>query len=85
MQRAHGRNQPDNAIFVALLAREFFHPGNGSYDFHEKGKRSGVCGAGTLAIKMDYIGGERLGAQLPNHGSDLSAMVRSMIDQMLHR
>ncbi len=37
MQCAHGGNQPDNAIFVALFAREFFHPGNSSYDFHEKG------------------------------------------------
>jgi hypothetical protein len=35
MQRAHGGDQPDNAIFVALLAREFFHPGNSSNNFHE--------------------------------------------------
>ena len=41
---------------------------------------SGVCGAGPLAIKMDYVGGKRLGVQLPEHGSDLSAMIPSVID-----
>jgi hypothetical protein len=37
MQSAHGGNQADNTIFVALLAREFFHPGNSSNEFHEEG------------------------------------------------
>jgi len=48
-------------------------------------KRSGFRCAGTLAIKMNHIGGKRLAAQLPDHRRDLSAMIRSMIDQMLHR
>src|ERR1035438_10566937 len=85
MQRAHGGNQPDDTIFFALVTRAFFHPGNSSYDFHEEGARSGVGGAGTLAIKMNQIGGKRFGTQLPEHGGDLPAMIRSMIDQMLHR
>jgi hypothetical protein len=85
MQGAHSGNQADNAIFVALPAREFFHPGNSSNDFHEKGVRSGVRSACTLAIKVNEVRGKRLGVQLPEHGGDLSAVVRSVINQMLHR
>src|ERR1700681_250427 len=48
-------------------------------------RRSGVRGGATLAIKMNQIGGKRLGVQLPEHGSDLAAMVRSVIDEMVHR
>jgi hypothetical protein len=39
MQRAHGRNKTYDAIGGVLLARELFHPGDGSNDFHgEKGQ-----------------------------------------------
>src|ERR1700693_682135 len=48
-------------------------------------ERSGVRSGAPLATKMNQVGGKGFGIQLPEHGSKLSAMVRSVIDEMLHR
>jgi len=42
-------------------------------------------GGGAFAVEVHEVGEDGFGAELANHGGDLSAMVRSVIGEMLQR
>ena len=45
----------------------------------------GRCCARAFQQKYVEIGGQRFGVELPHHHGDLTAMIRGVVDQMLHQ
>ena len=45
----------------------------------------GRCCARAFQQKYVEIGGQRFGIELPHHHGDLTAMIRGVVDQMLHQ
>src|SRR6516225_3397232 len=45
----------------------------------------GRCCARAFQQKYVEIGGQKFGIELPHHHGDLTAMIRGVVDQMLHQ
>src|SRR5712692_10355197 len=87
MERPHRRHQSDDAVLRTRLPRLFLHPRNRSDSVHGVGMDAGNYARryGALAIEVHQVCCDWLCAKLPQQRGDLSAVIRPMIDEMLHR
>src|SRR5262249_4842171 len=86
MKRPHCRNKSDQVILGASLPRRLFHPMNCANNFHGVSCSTlRARGCRAFAVEMHQVRQDWFCAVLPNHRGDLSAMIGSVICEMLQR